>query len=109
VTFGTALAVKWAGATRAGFVAVALLAASENRKREARAVIGLLGMVPLVVYVLSYTRFWSHNGVDPGGWLRLQRSMVSYHLGGAGGHPYASQSIGWLLLRRPVTYSSWTA
>jgi dolichyl-phosphate-mannose--protein O-mannosyl transferase len=85
--------------------AVAVVAASANRKSEALRVVGCLGVVPIAVYVLSYARFWTQNGLDLGDWLQLQRSMVSYHLGGGvGGHSYASPSVGWLLLLRPVTY-----
>jgi dolichyl-phosphate-mannose-protein mannosyltransferase len=104
VMFGAALAVKWAALPVLAFAAVAVVAASANRKREALRVMGWLGVVSVAVYVLSYARFWSKEALDLGGWLELQRSMLNYHLGGVGGHPYASSSVGWLLLRRPVTY-----
>ena len=105
VMFGAGLAVKWAALPVLALAAVAAVAASANRKGEALRVVGCLGVVPIAVYVLSYARFWSQHGLDLGDWLQLQRSMVSYHVGGGvGGHSYASPSAGWLLLLRPVTY-----
>ena len=104
VMFGAALAVKWAALPVLAFAAAAAVAASEDRKREALRVMGWLGVVSVAVYVLSYARFWSREALDLGGWFELQRSMLSYHLGGVGRHSYASSSVGWLLLRRPVTY-----
>lgn len=104
VMLGAALAVKWAALPVLAFAAVAVVAASGNRRSEALRVIGWLGLVPVAVYVFSYARFWSQEGLDPGRWIELQRSMLSYHLGGVAGHSYASSPVGWLLLRRPVTY-----
>jgi len=101
---GAALAVKWSALPVLAFMAVAVVARSVNRRREALGVIGLLGAVPLVVYVLSYARYWSDYGADIGRWLRVQDAMLAFHSGGLPPHPYASSSLGWLLLRRPVAY-----
>lgn len=104
VMFGAALAVKWSALPVIGLAAVGVVALATHRRRAAIVVAGFLGVVPLAVYLLSYARFWSRNGVDLGGWVRLQRAMLRFHTGDLGPHPYASQSLGWLLLWRPVAY-----
>jgi dolichyl-phosphate-mannose-protein mannosyltransferase len=73
----------------------------------------LLGLVPLGLYVASYTgrvhgellalpwregSFWR-------GILDHQLAMLRFHIGLAGDHPYESAPWSWLLLKRPVAYS----
>jgi dolichyl-phosphate-mannose--protein O-mannosyl transferase len=104
VMFGAALAVKWSALPVIGLAAIGVVATAAHRRRAAAVVAGFLGVVPLAVYLLSYARFWSRNGLDLGGWVRLQRAMLRFHTGDIGPHPYASPSLGWLLLWRPVAY-----
>jgi dolichyl-phosphate-mannose-protein mannosyltransferase len=104
VMFGAALAVKWSALPAIVFTAVALIAASPERRRASLAVGALLCAVPALIYMVSYASFWRRHGVDLDRWLRLQTSMLRFHNGDVPAHPYASFSLGWLLLRRPVAY-----
>jgi dolichyl-phosphate-mannose-protein mannosyltransferase len=138
VALGSATAVKWSG----GYVALGVLAlviiwetaasiepgggdrpAQERRswpaafgaafRREAVPTMVLLGLVPLALYVASYTgrvhgellalpwregSFWR-------GILDHQLAMLRFHIGLAGDHPYESAPWSWLMLKRPVAYS----
>jgi dolichyl-phosphate-mannose-protein mannosyltransferase len=137
LALGSATAVKWSG----GYVAIGLvalliawetaasLAPAEGRpdggrrgwpaafgaafRREALPTVVLLGLVPLALYVASYTgrvhgellalpwregSFWR-------GILDHQLAMLRFHIGLAGDHPYESAPWSWLLLKRPVAYS----
>jgi dolichyl-phosphate-mannose-protein mannosyltransferase len=132
VALGCATAVKWSG----GYVALAVvglvvaweIAASRQRaddagsteQRSVWAVVGrelgpsvvLLGVVPVLVYLASYTGRvhgqllalpWREGSV----WraiLEHQVAMLRFHVGLAGDHPYESAPWSWLLLKRPVAY-----
>jgi dolichyl-phosphate-mannose-protein mannosyltransferase len=132
VALGSATAVKWSG----GYVAIGLVillvawevAASKSEgeagigriqalsrafRREAVPSLVLLGLVPLVVYVASYTGRvdgelmalpWREGSVWRG-ILEHQLAMLRFHTGLAGDHPYESAPWSWLLLKRPVAYS----
>lgn len=104
--FGAALAVKWSALPVIVFSAAAIVATSAkgDRRKTAVAVAGALVALPLLVYFVSYVRFWDESGLDLGAWFRLQRSILDFHRGGVAGHFYASASLGWLVLRRPVSY-----
>ncbi len=135
LSLGAALAVKWSGA----YVAVGLVAllvawemaasappstvdgrAGRWRARLAAAVrrellpsLVLLGLVPLIVYLASYTGRvhgellaapWQEGSV----WRGIashQVAMLRFHLGLGGDHPYDSPAWSWLVLKRPVAYS----
>jgi len=129
-SLGAATAVKWSGA----YVALAVIGlviawelARRHRERpadgwgqvvrsaiaqEALPTLVLLGLVPLAVYVLSYTgrmpgeviglpwvegTFW--RGV-----FEHQRQMLEFHTTLAGDHPYESPPWSWIALKRPVAY-----
>jgi dolichyl-phosphate-mannose-protein mannosyltransferase len=129
-SLGAATSVKWSGA----YVAVAVIGlviawelAVRHRERpadswgrvvrsaiaqEALPTLVLLGLVPLMVYVLSYTgrmpgeviglpwvegTFW--RGV-----FEHQRQMLEFHTTLAGDHPYESPPWSWIALKRPVAY-----
>ena len=135
LSLGAAAAVKWSGAYVALGIVVLLvvwevvaagrLAAEGGRTTGWRAGLGaavrrellpslvLLGLVPLIVYVASYTgrvdgdllavpwregSFW--RGVAD-----HQVAMLRFHIGLGGDHPYQSPAWSWLLLKRPVAYS----
>ena len=131
VALGSAMAVKWSG----GYVAIGLIillvgwevAASRTEgdpggrlaafarafRHEAVPSVVLLGLVPLVVYVASYTGRvdgellalpWREGSVWRG-ILEHQLAMLRFHTGLAGDHPYESAPWSWLLLKRPVAYS----
>ena len=72
----------------------------------------LLGIVPLPVYVASYTGRmpgellalpWVHGSVWRGIWEH-QRAMLDFHTALAGDHPYQSPPWSWPLIKRPVAY-----
>jgi len=134
VALGAGTAVKWSG----GYVALGLLAllvawemaASADPSRGGRAggrrtafavalrrevgpSLVLLGLVPLVVYLASYTgRVHGELLALPwragSAWhaiLEHQLAMLRFHLGLPGDHPYESAAWSWILLKRPVAYS----
>jgi dolichyl-phosphate-mannose--protein O-mannosyl transferase len=127
---GAATATKWSG----GYVALALVAltvvwevararreqpeatrgASVWRavRREAVPTIVLLGLVPLAVYLASYTGRmpgallalpWQEGSVSRGIWEH-QRAMLDFHTSLGGHHPYESPAWSWGALKRPVAY-----
>jgi len=132
IALGSAVAVKWSG----GYVAVGLIlllvawevaaargsgeagggrAAAFGRafRREVVPSLVLLGLVPLLVYLASYTGRvdgellalpW-REGSAWRGILEHQLAMLRFHTGLAGDHPYESAPWSWLLLKRPVAYS----
>jgi len=72
----------------------------------------LLGVVPLVVYIASYTGRmpgvilalpWETGSVWRGIWDH-QNAMLEFHTTLGGDHPYQSPPWSWPLLRRPVAY-----
>jgi dolichyl-phosphate-mannose--protein O-mannosyl transferase len=133
LALGCAVAVKWSG----GYVALGLvalliaweMAASAERpdgqrrgwlaalgaafRREALPTVLLLGVVPLAVYLASYTGR-VHGDLlalpwrEGSAWRAIgehQLAMLRFHTGLAGHHPYESAPWSWLLLKRPVAYS----
>jgi dolichyl-phosphate-mannose--protein O-mannosyl transferase len=133
LTLGAATAVKWSG----GYLAlglIALLVAWEMAasvpgrgdlgaggwrsafgtalRRELAPSLVLLGLVPLVVYALTYTGRvdgellalpWREGSVWRG-ILEHQLAMLRFHTGLGGDHPYESPPWSWLFLKRPVAY-----
>jgi dolichyl-phosphate-mannose-protein mannosyltransferase len=127
---GAAAAVKWSGAYVAPAVIglVIVWAVLEHRRadpgagwgtwiaravrREALPTVVLLGIVPLLVYVASYTGRmpgavlalpWDTGSVWSGIWQH-QRAMLDFHTELGGDHPYQSPPWSWPLLQRPVAY-----
>ena len=81
-------------------------------RRDALPTIVMLGIVPLVVYVASYTGRmpgailalpWQTGSVWRGIWDH-QQAMLDFHTTLGGDHPYQSPPWSWPLLRRPVAY-----
>lgn len=127
---GAAAATKWSGAYVAPAV-IGLVVAweiAEMRRaapsagwrpwitaavrREAVPTIVLLGLVPLLVYLASYTGRmpgtllalpWESGSVWRGIWDH-QRAMLDFHTALGGNHPYQSPPWSWPLLKRPVAY-----
>jgi len=127
---GAAAATKWSGA----YVALAVIGLviaweiAERRRaepggrwldaivgavrREALPTLVLLGVVPLLVYVASYTGRmpgtvlalpWEAGSVWRGIWDH-QQAMLDFHTTLGGNHPYQSPPWSWPLLQRPVAY-----
>ena len=127
---GAATAVKWSGAYVAPAVIglVVIWAVVQQRRanpddgwrawtarairREAVPTVVLLGLVPLLVYIASYTGRmpgaivalpWDPGSVWNGIWQH-QRAMLDFHTELGGDHPYQSPPWAWPLLQRPVAY-----
>lgn len=126
---GAAAATKWSGA----YIGLALigltiaweLAATRRRagdpawagwrrtlRTEALPTVLMLGVVPVAVYVASYTGRmpgvllglpWEAGTVWRGIWDH-QVAMFEFHAGLSGHHPYESPPWSWALLKRPVAY-----
>jgi dolichyl-phosphate-mannose-protein mannosyltransferase len=130
ICLGAAAAVKWSGAYVApaviGLVVAWEIAERRRRepdagwaawvggafRREALPTIALLGIVPLLVYIVSYTGRmpgellalpWVEGSVWRGIWEH-QRAMLDFHTALAGDHPYQSPPWSWPLIKRPVAY-----
>jgi dolichyl-phosphate-mannose--protein O-mannosyl transferase len=129
-SLGAAAAVKWSGAYVApaviGLVVAWELVEQRRRDRDAawgRVLVGavrrealptaiLLGLVPVAVYVLSYTGRMPGAilalPTDPGsvwnGIWQHQQAMLDFHTSLGGNHPYQSAPWSWPLLQRPVAY-----
>jgi dolichyl-phosphate-mannose-protein mannosyltransferase len=133
LALGAAIAVKWSG----GYLAIGLIgllvawevAATERAaegtgsgrwsafgaafRREALPSLVLLGLVPIIVYLASYTgrvhgELLALPWREGSAWraiLEHQLAMLRFHTGLAGDHPYESAPWAWLLLKRPVAYS----
>jgi dolichyl-phosphate-mannose-protein mannosyltransferase len=127
---GAATATKWSGAYVAPAVIGLVIAweIAERRReapsggwagwisaavrREAVPTLVLLGIVPVLVYVATYTGRmpgtvlalpWEAGSVWRGIWEH-QRAMLDFHTDLAGNHPYQSPPWAWPLLKRPVAY-----
>jgi dolichyl-phosphate-mannose-protein mannosyltransferase len=127
MALGAAAATKWSGGY--AVLAVVVLTAywevaarlDERGWRDAlwRAVreeaprsVVLLGLVPVLVYLASYTGRmpgeliglpWRDGTVWRGIWEH-QRAMLDFHTALPGDHPYQSPPWSWPLLKRPVAY-----
>jgi dolichyl-phosphate-mannose--protein O-mannosyl transferase len=127
---GAAAAVKWSGAYVApAIVGMVVVWAIVERRRaepdaswsrwigaavrhEAVPAVVALGVVPVLVYVASYTGRmpgellaapWDPLSVWNGIWQH-QRAMLDFHTELGGDHPYQSPAWAWPLLQRPVAY-----
>jgi dolichyl-phosphate-mannose--protein O-mannosyl transferase len=125
LAFGCAIATKWSGVN--AILAAGLLSIIWERTRrkgrtrrplwsaiqqESFGVVIWLVVVPIVVYVIAYARFWVQNGIDLGHFWKLQESMASFHFHlqgidpktGQPIHPYLSPAWKWIFMGRPVVY-----
>ena len=127
---GAAAATKWSGAYVAPAVIGLVIAweIAERRRadpgagwqrwiaqavrREALPTLVFLGIVPVLVYVASYTGRmpgevpalpWQTGSVWRGIWEH-QRAMLDFHTALSGEHPYQSPPWSWPLIMRPVAY-----
>jgi dolichyl-phosphate-mannose-protein mannosyltransferase len=130
ICLGAATAVKWSGAYVAPgliglVIAWAILDARRARpdgswrewlgaavRRDALPTAVLLGVVPVAVYLASYTGRmpgtliglpWEAGTVWRGIWDH-QQAMLEFHTTLGGDHPYQSPPWSWPVLKRPVAY-----
>jgi dolichyl-phosphate-mannose-protein mannosyltransferase len=118
VAFGAGVATKWsAGPALAGAIALTLVWERGRRRKlrlpnpwreairdESFSLFWFMVMLPIAVYVASYANWFTKNGLDLGGWWRLQQGMANYSLNLRQGHTYASRPWTWLMMIRPVAY-----
>jgi dolichyl-phosphate-mannose--protein O-mannosyl transferase len=129
---GAAVAVKWSGVYSAlGVVLLVVACEVAARRRDEDGVqrgwgaafgaafrgewlrtVVLLGVVPVVVYLLTYVGVAEGALIAApwreGSWFydvaRHQLAMARFHFGLEGQHPYESPSWTWFLLKRPVAF-----
>lgn len=102
---GFAIATKWSIAPLSLLV-LSVLAYRQWREPGAAKFRRILA-VPLVAglaYVVSYGPFWSYNGADVAGFLRLQRAMVVKQRSTHHPNPASSKAATWPLLAKPIRY-----
>jgi dolichyl-phosphate-mannose--protein O-mannosyl transferase len=125
IAFGCAIATKWSGVN--AILAAGLISIIWERTRrkgrtrrplwraiqqESFGIVVFLVVVPIVVYVVAYARFWVQNGFDFAHFWNLQESMASFHFHlqgidpktGQPIHPYLSPAWKWIFIGRPVVY-----
>ncbi len=110
------LALAWdVGARRAAGVPKPFRAAL---RRDALPIVALLMVLPIVVYVLTWTGWfvtdggwrrscggqWTNDCGAISGFIKYHREIYDFHIGLHSPHPYASKPYGWLVLARPVLY-----
>jgi dolichyl-phosphate-mannose-protein mannosyltransferase len=68
-------------------------------------------LVPIVVYLVSYTRYFVYQSWHPSVWWSMQKAAESFHSTlkyispqGQHAHPYESKPWTWLVMMRPVSY-----
>jgi dolichyl-phosphate-mannose--protein O-mannosyl transferase len=119
VAFGAAVATKWSGVPALAAAILLTLAWERTRRSqiglphalrealrdEAFGIFLFLLVVPVAVYVASYTKWFAdHHGLNLVDWWHLQRDMANYSIHLRAKHPYSSPAWSWLLLKRPVAY-----
>lgn len=124
VAFGLAVSVKWsavwalAGASLLSIIWSIWLVVSRRRQardapgRRALSELGselatsaiAFGLVPLAVYLLSYSMWFAQHHYDLRAFADLQSRMLDYHLTLKSPHSYQSKAWTWPLLLRPVAY-----
>lgn len=138
VCLGAALATKWSALYYIAVLGLLALAWEVGARRSAglqapfratllRSALPLAGtflLLPLTVYLLSWTgwfvsdlgydRFWAENSTEqtrfgfvPDALRSLwhyHQGMYDFHSGLSTPHPYQSHPAGWLLLARPISY-----
>lgn len=102
---GLGLATKWsAGFWLAGLLVWEILAVLRERaSKKIPWVIFSLVIVPLVVYIASYTPLFL-EGKSFGYLINLHQQIFQYEIYRGGSHPYQSTPWQWLLNLRPVWY-----
>jgi dolichyl-phosphate-mannose-protein mannosyltransferase len=132
VMLGCALGTKWSAVYYVAVLALVIFAWDVGARRaagvprpfraallrEALPLALTLAVVPIAVYLLTWTGWF----VTDGGWRRTcgtqwptecgaiegfwkyHKEIYDFHVGLSSDHPYASRPWGWLVLARPVLY-----
>jgi dolichyl-phosphate-mannose-protein mannosyltransferase len=122
---GCAVATKWSGLSALAGAAVLSLLWEVARRRRAGVPspiwstirLELLGgvlaflILPIAVYLVSYTRYFVFQSWHPSTFLSMQHAAAKFHNGlhyinpdGKYAHPYESKPWMWLVMTRPVSY-----
>jgi dolichyl-phosphate-mannose-protein mannosyltransferase len=115
---GCAVATKWSGGYAVpAFCLLALWWAARRHpaagegdtardamRAELPGVIGALVLVPVAVYLLSYTGTFVTGASTLAGWWVDQVKAFQFHATLNATHPYASSAVSWLITRRPMVY-----
>ena len=106
---GAAIACKWSGMflLLPGLVVCCVVAWRHGgaRWRAVGLTVCRLAVLPVAVYMATYSAFFVEHGVDAGGFARLQLGMLRYQTTyQLQGHPMASAPISWPLILRPFTF-----
>lgn len=111
ICFGAALAVKWSALPYIALGALAAYGWSASRRaawtpaRRAAAVATAYAAIPLAVYLLAYLSFFTQNGPDLAGFVRLQHAMLTYGLHFQSASPARSSAWTWPFLLHPPEYA----
>jgi dolichyl-phosphate-mannose--protein O-mannosyl transferase len=103
---GLALSTRWTSLWAWGFVGLTLLAVRRQRAfrpRELALVAVAFGVIPFVVYVLSYVP-WMRQGHPLSDLWPHTRAIWRYHADLRATHPYFSKWYTWPWLVRPTWY-----
>lgn len=107
IFLGLSVASKWSGVFILGiFGTMELVLLTKNWKKWQKRIKGLvfsLIVVPVVVYILSYSQFWL-QGHSWEQFTELHNQIIRYELGLEATHSYQSPAWQWPLLIRPVWY-----
>ena len=112
VCLGAAVATKWSGAYALLFAAVlcAIWVFTGDRRHErgvastAWTLVAAFGLIPLVVYLLSYGSFFYQHGPAIRDFLTLQLRMLDYQRNHLRIQPENSAPWTWPLLLHPIQY-----
>jgi dolichyl-phosphate-mannose-protein mannosyltransferase len=73
-------------------------------RAEVPRVIGAFVLIPVAVYLLSYTGTFVSGTSTLVGWWVDQVRAFQFHATLNASHPYASSALSWLITRRPMVY-----
>jgi dolichyl-phosphate-mannose-protein mannosyltransferase len=118
IAFGAGVATKWSGGPPVVAAILLALVWEVGRRRraglerpwweafrdESFGVFVFLVLVPLAVYLASYTRYFVEEGVNLFNWFEIQQNMAKFSIELRASHPYSSRPWSWPLLIRPVAY-----
>lgn len=123
--FGAAVATKWSGLFALAGALLISFAWDIARRRKARVakpatgaiwgeaagLITAMVLLPFVVYIACYWRWWWMNGFDIPAFWNLHLAAEQFHstlarveASGELKHPYASRPWDWFILARPVNF-----
>jgi len=106
---GLAIATKWTGVFLLPIVGAHSLYVWQQNKwkswiKDLGRMIIVYGLMPVVIYVLSYSQFWL-QGHTVSEFVELHSQIIRYQINLEATHPYQSKAWQWPLPVKPVWYS----